>query len=233
MKKVKKLTIILILVLLTMIAFFGIYTQVQNRMENQVKDYELAMDLKGTRNIRLKVNNTSKEVIRDAEGNIVETEETLTDEQLTEKGYIKEQQPVNKEEVLNIEKYQKTKEIIEKRLKKLNVPYYEIAVEEKTGDIIIQLPEEGQIDNIVSNINSVGKFEIVDSKTKEVLIDNNDIKLANVMYGSTGETGTSVYLNIEFTKEGSQKLETISNNYKKPEENAQEDTENTEETKGE
>lgn len=233
MKKVKTLTIILIIVLLTMIAFFGIYTQVQNRMENQVKDYELAMDLKGTRNIRLKVNNTSKEVIRDAEGNIVETEETLTDEELTEKGYIKEQQPLNKEEVLNIENYQKTKEIIEKRLKKLNVPYYEIAVEEKTGDIIIQLPEEGQIDNIVSNINSVGKFEIVDSKTKEVLIDNNDIKLANVMYGSTGETGTSVYLNIEFTKEGSQKLETISNNYKKPEENAQEDTENTEETKGE
>lgn len=233
MKKVKTLTIILIIVLLTMIAFFGIYTQVQNRMENQVKDYELAMDIKGARTIRLKINNETKEVIKDKDGNIVKTEETLTDEQLTEKGYIKEQQPVNKEEVLNIENYQKTKEIIEKRLKKLNVPYYEIAIEEKTGDIIIQLPEEGQIDNIVSNINSVGKFEIVDSKTKEVLIDNNDIKLANVMYGSTGETGTSVYLNIEFTKEGSQKLETISNNYKKPEENAQEDTENTEETKGE
>lgn len=234
MKKVKTLTIILTIILLTMIAFFGIYKQVQNRMENQVKDYELAMDLKGARTIRLKINNETKEVIKDKDGNIVETEETLTDEQLTEKGYIKEQQPVNKEEVLNIENYQKTKEIIENRLKNLKVPYYEIAIEEKTGDIIIQLPEEGQIDNIVSNINSVGKFEIVDSQTKEVLMNNDDIKLANVMYGSTGENGTSVYLNIEFTKEGAQKLETISNDYKKTEEeeNEQEDTENTENTEG-
>lgn len=233
MKKVKTLTIILTITLLTMISFFGIYMQVQNRMENQVKDYELAMDIKGARTIRLKINNETKEVIKDKDGNIVKTEETLTDEQLAEKGYTKEQQPLNKEEVLNIENYQKAKEIIENRLKNLSVPYYEIALEEKTGDIIIQLPENGQVDNLISNINTVGKFEILDSKTKEVLMDNEDIKLANVMYGSTGENGTAVYLNIEFTKEGAQKLEKISNDYKKPEESEQEDTENAEGTEAE
>lgn len=233
MKKVKTLTIILTITLLTMISFFGIYMQVQNRMENQVKDYELAMDIKGARTIRLKINNETKEVIKDKDGNIVKTEETLTDEQLAEKGYTKEQQPLNKEEVLNIENYQKAKEIIENRLKNLSVPYYEIALEEKTGDIIIQLPENGQVDNLISNINTVGKFEILDSKTKEVLMDNEDIKLANVMYGSTGENGTAVYLNIEFTKEGAQKLEKISNDYKKTEESEQEDTENAEGTEAE
>lgn len=233
MKKVKTLTIILTITLLTMISFFGIYMQVQNRMENQVKDYELAMDIKGARTIRLKINNETKEVIKDKDGNIVKTEETLTDEQLAEKGYTKEQQPLNKEEVLNIENYQKAKEIIENRLKNLSVPYYEISLEEKTGDIIIQLPENGQVDNLISNINTVGKFEILDSKTKEVLMDNEDIKLANVMYGSTGENGTAVYLNIEFTKEGAQKLEKISNDYKKPEESEQEDTENAEGTEAE
>lgn len=233
MKKVKTLTIILTITLLTMISFFGIYMQVQNRMENQVKDYELAMDIKGARTIRLKINNETKEVIKDKDGNIVKTEETLADEQLAEKGYTKEQQPLNKEEVLNIENYQKAKEIIENRLKNLSVPYYEIALEEKTGDIIIQLPENGQVDNLISNINTVGKFEILDSKTKEVLMDNEDIKLANVMYGSTGENGTAVYLNIEFTKEGAQKLEKISNDYKKPEESEQEDTENAEGTEAE
>lgn len=233
MKKVKTLTIILTITLLTMISFFGIYMQVQNRMENQVKDYELAMDIKGARTIRLKINNETKEVIKDKDGNIVKTEETLTDEQLAEKGYTKEQQPLNKEEVLNIENYQKAKEIIENRLKNLSVPYYEIALEEKTGDIIIQLPENGQVDNLISNINTVGKFEILDSKTKEVLMDNEDIKLANVMYGSTGENGTAVYLNIKFTKEGAQKLEKISNDYKKPEESEQEDTENAEGTEAE
>ena len=213
MKKVKTLTIILIIILLTMVAFFGIYTQVQNRMENQVKNYELAMDLKGARTIRLKVSEQTKEVIKDAEGNTVDTEETLTDEQLAEKGYTKEEQPVNSQEILTTENYQKSKKILENRLKNLGVSYYEIALEEETGDIVIRLPEDKQADNIVSNISTVGKFEILDSQTKEVLMNNDDIKYANVLYGSDGTNGTGVYLNIEFTKEGSKKLENISNTY--------------------
>ena len=37
------------------------------------------------------------------------------------------------------------------------------------------------------------------------------------MYGSssTSSNGTTVYLDMEFTKEGTKKLEDISNNYKK------------------
>ena len=213
MKKVKTLTIILIIILLTMVAFFGIYTQVQNRMENQVRDYELAMDLKGARTVRLKASEEKEEVIKDAEGNVVETEETLTDEQLAEKGYTKEEQPVNRQEVLTTENYLKSKKILENRLENLGISYYEIALDEETGDIIIRLPEDEQVDNIVSNINTVGKFEILDSQTKEVLMDNNDIKLANVLYGSEGTSGTAVYLNIEFTKEGAKKLENISSTY--------------------
>mgnify|MGYP005794460135 CR=1 FL=1 len=229
MKKVKTLTIILIVVLLTMVAFFGIYTQVQNRMENQVKDYELAMDLKGARTIRLKVSEQTNEVIKDAEGNIVETEETLTDEQLAEKGYTKEEQPVNSQEILTTENYQKSKKILENRLKNLGVSYYEIALEDETGDIVIRLPEDNQVDNIVSNISTVGKFEILDSQTKEVLMNNNDIKLANVLYGSEGTNGTAVYLNIEFTKEGAKKLENISNTYIHSEEESTEENTTTEE----
>ena len=213
MKKVKTLTIILIIILLTMVAFFGIYTQVQNRMENQVRDYELAMDLKGARTVRLKASEEKEEVIKDAEGNVVETEETLTDEQLAEKGYTKEEQPVNSQEVLTTENYLKSKKILENRLENLGISYYEIALDEETGDIIIRLPEDEQVDNIVSNINTVGKFEIIDSQTKEVLMDNNDIKLANVLYGSEGTSGTTVYLNIELTKDGAKKLENISSTY--------------------
>ena len=231
MKKVKTLTIILIIILLTMVAFFGIYTQVQNRMENQVKDYELAMDLKGVRTIRLKVSEQTNEIIKDAEGNIVETEETLTDEQLAEKGYTREEQPVNNQEILTTENYQKSKEILEKRLKNLGVTYYEIALEKETGDIVIRLPEDKQSDNIVSNISTVGKFEILDSQTKEVLMNNDDIKFVNVLYGSDGTNGTGVYLNIEFTKEGSKKLENISSTYiPVDEENVEENTTSDENT---
>ncbi len=240
MKKIKILTITLTILAITMIAFWGIYTQVQNRMENQVKDYSLAMDLKGSRNIRLKVNNENKTTIKDAEGKVVEDTESLTDEQITEKGYTKEETPYNSEEIKTVENYKASQKIIEKRLKKMGVNNYIIKLDEQTGDIIIEMTENDQTDSIVSNLNTTGKFEIVDSETNEVLMDNNDIKSAKVMYGSgssTTSSGTSVYLDIEFNKEGAKKLEEISNQYIKTEdteaeEGTTEDTE-TEETQAE
>lgn len=217
MKKIKILTIILAITLITMIGFVGIYVKDQNRMENVVKDFTLLSNLSGERTVRLKVNTESQEIIKDAEGKEVKNEEELTDEALKEKGYTKENVPNNKEEVLNKENYLKVKEIIEKRLERLNVQEYEIAVDEDNGDIVLRLPENLSTDEIISNIYSVGKFEIIDSQTKEVLINNNDIKEVKTMYGSDGtstSTGTSVYLQIDFTKEGSKKLETISTIYK-------------------
>lgn len=228
MKKIKILTITLAIIAVTMIAFWGIYTPVQNRMENQVKDYDLAMDLKGSRNIRLKVNTETETTIKDAEGNKVEDSANLTDEEIAEKGYSKEEKANNSEEVKTIENYKASQKVIEKRLQKLGVNNYIIKVEEQTGDIVIELPENEETDHIVSNLSTVGKFEIIDSETKEVLMNNQDIKQARVMYGSGSSTsansGTTVYLDIEFNKEGSKKLEEISNQYVKIE---NETTENT------
>ena len=220
MKKIKILTITLAIIAITMIAFFGIYTQVQNRMENQVKDYFYSMELKGSRNIRLKVNTESKTTIKDAEGNVVEDTENLTDEQIAEKGYTKEEIPYNTEEVKNIENYKASQKVIEKRLKKLGVDDYIIKLDEQTGDIVIEFAENDKTDDITGNVSTTGKFEIVDGETNEVLMNNDDIKLAKVMYGSgssTSGSGTSVYLDIEFNKEGKKKLEEISNQYVKTE----------------
>jgi len=55
MKKVKIITIILGIVLITLIAFGGLYIKTQNRMENKIKDYALSRELKGGRVIELKV----------------------------------------------------------------------------------------------------------------------------------------------------------------------------------
>ena len=204
MKKVKIITMIVLIILITMVSFFGVYTQVQNRMENQVRDYALDMDLDGARYVRLSVNKESTEVIKDADGNEVETDEEMTDEQLAENGYTKESVPNNSEDVLTVENYEKSKEIISKRLETQKVGEYEISLDNETGDILVQIPENEYTDNFVSNMNTVGKFEIIDADTKEVLMDNNDIKLVNVMYGSnssTSSSGTTVYLNIEFNKQ--------------------------------
>lgn len=236
MKKVKILTITLLIAVITMVAFIGVYTKVQNRMENQVKDYDLAMDLKGSRNIRLKISTGNKTIIKDAEGKEVEDSTSLTDEQITEKGYTKEEIPYNSEEAKTVENYVASQKILEKRLEKLGVSNYIIKLDDTTGDIIIELTENDRTDNVISNLYTTGKFEIVDSQTKEVLMDNKDIKQARVMYGSGNSTGTSsgtnVYLDIEFTKEGRQKLEQISSQYVKediPEENTQTDETTTEE----
>ena len=225
MKKVKIITMIVLIILITMVSFLGVYTKVQNRMENQVKEYTLDMDLDGARYVRLSVNTDTTDIIRDADGKEVETEEEMTDEQIAENGYTKESIPNNSEDVLTVENYKKSKEIITKRLEKQGIGEYEISLDSETGDILVQIPENEYTDNFVSNMNTVGKFEIIDAETQDVLMDNSDIKLVNVMYGATSSTssGTTVYLNIEFNKEGAKKLEDISNTYVEVEE----DTTNT------
>lgn len=235
MKKIKLLTITLIIVLVTMVAFFGVYVQKQNRMEDKVRDYSYSMDLKGARNVTLKVSQENKTIIKDSNGDEVADSEDLTDEEIAQNGYTKEEIPYNSEETLTVENYKKSKEILEKRLKAMDVQNYTIKLNEQTGDIILELTEDENTDSIISNIGTTGKFEIVDTQTNEVLMTNKDIKLANVMYGSgssTGTTssGTTVYLNIEFTKEGKQKLEEISNKYIKSEDTGEDENTTENET---
>jgi len=195
MKKIKLVTITLVIIAITMIAFFGVYVQKQNRVENKVKDFSYAMDIEGSRNIRLKVNDD------------------------------------NSEEVKNIENYKASKELIEKRLEKSNVDNYNIKLDEQTGDIVIELSENDTTDRVISNITTTGKFEILDTKTNEVLMGNNDIQTAKVMYGAADATsnGTSVYLDIQFNKEGTKKLEELTSKYVTVEQDENEEHEQDEE----
>ena len=209
MKVVKISTIILLIILVSMIGFLGIYKQNKNQMSNVVKDYSYSMAINGARNIELVINTDTTEVIKDSEGNVIED---ATDEEIEQNGYVTEEVAVNSDEIKTVENYNKTKEIIEKRLKKLGVQEYNISLNTKTGEIIVEIPEDDKTDTLVSNINTVGKFEITDSETGEVLLDNSNIKSSSVLY-NTETTGTSVYLEIAFNKEGKNKLEEISKTY--------------------
>lgn len=120
----------------------------------------------------------------------------------------------NSDEEKTEENYQKAKTIIEKRLKKLGVEEYKIALNSENGEMTIQMPENTSTDSIVSNLTTVGKFEIIDSETNEVLLDNNSIQSSSVLYNTT-TSGTSVYLEIAFNKEGKSKLEEVSKTYVK------------------
>lgn len=118
----------------------------------------------------------------------------------------------NSEEVKTEENYNKAKKIIEERLETLGVEEYNISLNTKTGEMTIEIPEDSKTDTVVSNLNTVGKFEIIDSETEEVLLDNSDIKSSDVLY-NTSTSGTTVYLEIAFNKEGKSKLEEISKTY--------------------
>ena len=223
-KAIKILTIILTIVLVSMIGFLGIYVQKQNRMENIVKDYDYAMDLKGARIVSIKPEEDKETIIKDAQGN--EIEEELTDEEIEEKGYTKEEVDKNAEK-LTLENFKQAKEIIIKRLEQLGLNDYNIALDEQTGEIKIEIEENSSTNSIISDLYTTGNFEISDSETEEVLLDNQYIKEAKVGYISE-TNGTSVCLQIELNSEGKAKLEEITNTYKTVEESEEETS--TEET---
>ena len=134
----------------------------------------------------------------------------------------------NRDEVKTEENYKTAKEIIEKRLKKLGAEEYKVNVNNENGEITVQIPENLNTDTIVSNLTTVGKFEILDSETNDVLLDNNSIESSKVLY-NRATSGTSVYLEIAFNKDGKNKLEEISKTYVKTENNTTDENTTTDE----
>lgn len=215
-KGLKIVFIILLIVLISLVSFGGIFIQKMKFVENIVPDYALGMDLLGARIIALNVSDATNTVIYDKDGNVVteEGEETT-----------KKEEPVNPEDSLTKENYQKSKEIFEKRLKEMHVPDYTIRFEEENGKVYIELPENSNTDQIAQYTTIKGVFQAVD-EDKNVLLENKHIKKAQVGYSNTA-TGTNVYLSIQFNKEGTQILKDISNTYiKTTDEEGKETTKN-------
>lgn len=208
-KLVKVLTI-LIIVAICLISFAGIFVTKQGQMKNILPNYTLGMNLNGARVIKFKVSEKTEEVVYDAQGNIT-TDGTNEDGSLKE-GYKKENKPVNSNEQLNESNYKAVKKIMENRLANIGISEYIVRLNPTTGEIVVELPEEENTDEVISNLSYIGKFEIKDSEAGDVLMDNKDIKHASAVYGSTS-SGTAVYLNIEFNKEGKRKLEDITKTY--------------------
>ena len=102
MKKIKLITLILIIVLISIISFGGVYLKTDYKFKNVLPEYKLGRNLSASRVIEIVPDETINTVIKDAEGNIVEEagENTVTEEV-----------PVTIAEVLNKENYKLKKEI--------------------------------------------------------------------------------------------------------------------------
>lgn len=204
--KLKAITLILVIVLITILSFLGVYDITKVHGDNLVKDYKVGMDLSGKNLIRLKVDDTVNKVIYDSEGKKVEKKE--------ENGnYTEVEEPANLPEVLNKENYKKSVSIMEDRLKSMGATEYKIRFNEENGIIEIELIEDELTDYIINAISQKGDFKITDSETNETLLDKNHIKSVKVMYGTSQAGTTLVGLDIEFNKEGSKKLDELNETY--------------------
>lgn len=202
-----KVLILLIILAICLVAFVGIYN---NNNTNIIPDYLLSMNLNGARQVKITPDTSTKEVVYDSEGNV--SEEGKNEDGSLKEGYTKKDEKVNSDEVLTQENYKTTKKILENRLERLGVKEYNVRVNNDNGEIIVEIPENTSTDENVSSMTYAGKFEILDSETKEVLLDNSSVKEAKAVYGST-DSGTQVYLSIEFNKDGAKKLEEITKTY--------------------
>lgn len=132
----------------------------------------------------------------------------------------------NEEEKLS--DYQKSKEILGKRLDKFGVTDYNIRLNKNDGTISVELPENDYTDEAIYELMYQGKFEVLDSNTNEVLMTNDDLQRVLAGYGTNNSGYTSVYISFEFNKEGTEKLKNITNTYIKTTVSTSENSENEE-----
>lgn len=207
-------TIILAIIIISIASFGGIYKLKEYKVVNVVPDYLLGMEFNNSRVANFTVSDEIAETkIYDKDGNEV-TEKQEGVEYTEENGYTTVETKVNSEESLTNSNYKLAKKILEKRLKDLKAEQYTIKLDEKNGNIQVETSENEDTDEILAVLAQKGIFELQDSETKEVLLNNSNIKSAAVVYGQT-ESGVAVYLQIKFDKDGTKKLEEISKKYVK------------------
>lgn len=203
MKKVKILTIALAIILVTLIAFGGIYIQTQNRMENKVKDYELGRELDSQRVIELKIKETSSD----------NSEESSSDETTNTEETEKSEETTSTENELTEKDYENAKKVMEKRLQALGAQDYTISLNKENGTVRVELPENDNVDMYIYYLYASQKITIKDSDSKDIILDDDMVKGAKYSYLNDNKGAYQVYEEIELTKDGQAKLNELLNDY--------------------
>ena len=259
LKTIRTIAILLIVILISVIAFGGLYLKSNGIWTNVLPEFNYGMELSGIRELRFVLDNTEeeKQVYVDEEGNILgevkeeaetislDTNENTTEESNentanetenqntvsenttsestdvatekeidTEPQYAKETRVIkaNNDEDINIENFEKTKRIIQDRLESIVGYEYNIRMNTITGELVVELPDDDNIELEESLITTIGKFEIIDSQTGIILMNNSDLKSADVLT-STANSGYQAYLHLRFNDSGTEKLKEISKEY--------------------
>lgn len=272
LKRIKTIAVVLVVVLLSAIAFGGLYLKSQGVWKNVLPEFSYGMELDGVRELRFSLDTSEeeKEIYLDKDGNyagdVVEShdheEETTSDTQVnlvdengnplnnseetttepeeknpeestsepegenTEKvtneaekdevlaDYTTETRTIkaNPEESINIDNFEKSKKIIQKRLENVDLYEYNIRLDNVTGDLIVEVPDNDNVSIEQSLVMTRGKFEVIDHDNGIILLDNSDVKNVSATY-TNNESGYQAYLIISLNKPGAEKLKSISEKY--------------------
>ncbi len=238
-----KLIVVLLIVLVSLISFLGIHKRNLNTWKSILPDYQFSKELSEIRTFEFSVDTSTKDKSSDentaenttgnttenatntvAEGTTENTNNTANTTDTNSTNTTAEQVPVNDPTALTKENYLKTKEIVENRLKDFGIADAEVTVNEKNGKLAVSVPYEGTTDYSAALASQKGKIEIIDSETKEVLMDRSMIKKASAYYqqannndSATATTNDTVSYNLgvklTFTSEGQKKLNELSKTY--------------------
>ena len=202
-RRLKITLIILLIILLSMISFAGIFVQKGKNMENIVPEYKLGMDLRGYRAVTLSPSSETETVYYDKDGNVVE--------EATEDG-TSEQVPINGEDVLTKDNYNKAKDIMKARLKDLGEEEYITRLNENNGEITFYLPEDEMTDMATQFLYTRGMMTVED-EDGQVLLDSSNLESVYVGNRNLTNGAVQIYLLIQVKEDSVEKLKEISNTY--------------------
>ncbi len=223
-KTLIKIIAVLLIILVCLISFFGIYKRNLNNWKQFLPDFNLSKELTGSTNFSFIVDDSTEEKELDEEEPAENVEEATAEETVEATDETSEDEPtttevpVNAPETLNVDNYKKAKDIIEKRIKNFGIVDVNVSVDEQNGTIIAEVPDGTKATNVAALGSSTGKIEIIDTETEEVLIDRKMIKKISAYYvasdTATAENPTyDLGISLEFTSEGEKKLNEISKIY--------------------
>ena len=208
-KKLNVLLVVLVVILLSIASFVGIFTSQKSDMKDVVPSYVLSADLVGYRQVTLQIKEETEETTENA------TENKTTENATAENETSEENQKEEKKELTAEEKaanYRANADVVRSRFKSLKIENYSVSVDERTGKMEITVPEDDRTDIILADVCQVGKFKITDKDTGEELMNNDDI--ASVVIGETSYSGSlTTYMSINFNAKGRGKFSDITAKY--------------------
>lgn len=248
--------LILIMLLLIILGVFGIYSDFGTEIASKMPAYKYSdiftpydeyvltpsanvietdayvdKDGKTVRRVPQKDALGDVELSKDNEENKKKEEEKpeqiTPDEEVKEYKIEKRKIADNPEEVLTEDNYKISKNMIEGYLKAANISEYKIKENEKTGQIIVSVPETKKIANLTSDpitdeksdtqraksvesiLSTTGSFEVKDSITGKVYLTEKHIKEAKANIYQ----GYGVILDVKLNDEGKKILSDVSRKY--------------------